>query len=355
MRWNSALFSIFYYFGGGIEIHLSFSLTFSFFTQGHEPYMTLVITKKSKSKSETEVKNCDFRYDSALWIWEGLWESLFAFVVRRQFVCVHGSGCGYANARYRSGFPLRAPVFVSCSLVPASLCAGKEEQNHCIDRFTYPAAYRIVSSLFSPANQYLFVPISVHWQITQFKCCFVLLSVKLKVWLRLFLIWHFAFTRSLFTVGPHLGVFICIKLIRLSLTTVSDPILGLNVRLLPLSAVLEVDQCLPGCTPAWWIYGFRPLTSALVISFTGPAHQYLFITFNILFFWCGHLPRPPCFHGQHQTSLDTTVWRGRQPSAASHFLYCLRWFRFRESLLFTHRFVPLGLSVWNVTLPVEYF
>ncbi len=47
---------------------------------------------------------------ACLRLWLG--DSLFA---------LHGSGCGYENASYHSGFPLW--VFVHCSLVPASLYA----------------------------------------------------------------------------------------------------------------------------------------------------------------------------------------------------------------------------------------
>lgn len=57
--------------GGGVchpSIHLSFSPAVSFFTQGHNPHMVLVITEKStKSDDETQVKMWDFRDDRALW------------------------------------------------------------------------------------------------------------------------------------------------------------------------------------------------------------------------------------------------------------------------------------------------
>lgn len=66
---------------------------------------------------------CDF---DALWVQKVLCESLFAFVVRRQFVCVHGSGCGYENARYHVGFVSAVNVSV-CVMLVGSFLTGEED------------------------------------------------------------------------------------------------------------------------------------------------------------------------------------------------------------------------------------
>ncbi len=140
---------------------------------------------------------------ACLRLWLG--DSLFA---------LHGSGCGYENASYHSGFPLW--VFVHCSLVPASLYAlmtrvPGAEPPHWLFHLSCRLPHCVLPFLPSqsiPLCVHL-CPLTNHSGQMLFLCCcqskrrydFVFSSFDNCI----------AFnTHSLFTVGPHLGVFISV-------------------------------------------------------------------------------------------------------------------------------------------------
>lgn len=144
---------------------------------------TVLVT--GERKPNQRLKRCDFRND------RNDKNSLNSSLPVSVCVCGFDAVCTGVDVGTRAGFPLCvcALLIGSCPTV----WAGEEDPwSRTTILIVLPILhpYCIVSSLFSPANQYLFVSISVHWRITQVKCFFVLLSVKPKVWLRLFLIWH---------------------------------------------------------------------------------------------------------------------------------------------------------------------
>ncbi len=134
---------------------------------------------------------------------------------------LHGSGCGYENVSYHSGFPLWASVFVHCSLVPVSMYALMKmvpgaEPPYWLFHLSSRLSHYVLP--FLPSQS---IPLCVHlWPLTNHSDAFLCCCQSKRRYDFVFSSFDncFAFnTHSLFTVGPHLGVFISVKLICLSL------------------------------------------------------------------------------------------------------------------------------------------